>query len=107
MKEVSISNQCSTYHHKLFTKQAGQVSLTADVTGLANQSPTDRGMDCIRHTHTHTHTHRTVEEGGLVILDDSFDTEMWQLGSKVTVILSLDMWHPDLSEEQTRRLGPI
>ncbi len=50
---------------------------------------------------------RTLGEGDLVILDDSFETELWYWGSKVAMILSVDVWHPDLTDDQWRRLGPI
>ena len=50
---------------------------------------------------------RSWKEGKFIILDDSFEHEVWQEGSSIRVILIVDIWHPDLDENQKRTLSPI
>ena len=51
--------------------------------------------------------HRFLSEGKLLVIDDSFEQELWNRGSQPAVILTIHMWHPDLSKTQQRTLGPI
>ena len=49
------------------------------------------------------------KEGEMVIIDDSFEHELWYLSddvldSKPRLILIIDLWHPDLSVEEKRRV---
>ena len=53
------------------------------------------------------HPHRFLSEGKLLVIDDSFEQELWYKGSQPAVMLSIHMWHPDLSKAQQRTLGPI
>ena len=48
--------------------------------------------------------HRVLSEGKLVVIDDSFEQELWYSGSQPAVVLAVHMWHPDLSEVQQRKL---
>ncbi len=47
------------------------------------------------------------KEGELFIFDDSFEHEVWHEGAKPRLVLIVDLWHPDLSEERRRTLSPI
>ena len=40
------------------------------------------------------------QEGEIMIFDDSFEHEVWNLSSEERMILLLDIFHPDLSESQ-------
>lgn len=51
--------------------------------------------------------HRTWEEGKAIIIDDSFDHEVWHNGSSFRLILIVDFWHPDLTPRQRASLTPI
>ena len=37
---------------------------------------------------------RSWREGKFIILDDSFEHEVWQEGNSIRVILIVDIWHP-------------
>lgn len=50
---------------------------------------------------------RTWEEGKAIIIDDSFDHEVWHNGSSFRLILIVDFWHPDLTARQRASLSPI
>lgn len=50
---------------------------------------------------------RTWEEGKALIIDDSFDHEVWHNGSTFRLILIVDFWHPDLTPQQRASLSPI
>ena len=41
------------------------------------------------------------------VIDESFEKEMWYLGAVPAVYLTVDVWHPDLSEERRAHLGPL
>ena len=51
--------------------------------------------------------YRTWEEGKAIIIDDSFDHEVWHNGSSFRLILIVDFWHPDLTPQQRASLSPI
>ena len=51
--------------------------------------------------------YRTWQEGKFLIFDDSFEHEVWHNGTSVRLVLIVDVWHPDLSEEQRNTLKPI
>ena len=42
--------------------------------------------------------------GQIGVIDESFEKEVWYMGETPAVYLSVDMWHPDLSEERQRQL---
>lgn len=50
---------------------------------------------------------RTWEEGKILIFDDSFEHEVWHNGTSVRVVFIVDVWHPDLTEEERSQLVPI
>lgn len=43
---------------------------------------------------------RSWAEGRALIFDDSFEHEVWNQGNGTRLILSFDIWHPDLSQAQ-------
>ncbi len=43
---------------------------------------------------------RTWEEGKVLVLDDSFEHEVWNDGDKQRIVLIVDIWHPDFSEKE-------
>lgn len=51
--------------------------------------------------------HRSWKEGKLLIFDDSFEHEVWHNGTEVRLVLIVDVWHPDLTEEERINLYPI
>ncbi|XP_055603716.1 dentin sialophosphoprotein isoform X2 [Uranotaenia lowii] len=50
---------------------------------------------------------RSWENGQWLIFDDSFEHEVWHNGTATRLVLIVDFWHPDLSEDQRRSLSPI
>lgn len=51
--------------------------------------------------------YRTWKEGEFVIIDDSFEHEVWHNGKSERLILIVDFWHPDIDEKTRRTLDPI
>jgi tetratricopeptide (TPR) repeat protein len=47
------------------------------------------------------------EEGRCLVLDDSFPHEVWNDGGARRVVLVLDLWHPDLSEDEVALLAGL
>jgi aspartate beta-hydroxylase len=50
---------------------------------------------------------REWKEGDFIVFDDSFEHEVWHEGNKTRLVLIVDMWHPDLTEEEKNSLSPI
>lgn len=50
---------------------------------------------------------KTWEEGKAIVIDDSFDHEVWHNGSSFRLIFIVDFWHPDLTPQQRASLTPI
>lgn len=50
---------------------------------------------------------KTWEEGKFLIFDDSFEHEVWHNGASLRLVLIIDIWHPDLTEQQRQSLSPI
>lgn len=50
---------------------------------------------------------RTWTEGNILILDDSFEHEVWHNGTTYRLILIVDVWHPDLTADEKKTLVPI
>lgn len=46
------------------------------------------------------------EEGKCLVFDDSFEHEVIHEGHESRVILLMDFWHPDVTEEQKKSLAP-
>jgi PhnB protein len=41
------------------------------------------------------------------VFDDNFEHEVWNLGDRPRVVLVVDMWHPDLTEEEIHLLNGL
>lgn len=52
-------------------------------------------------------TIRSWQEGKVMILDDSFEHEVWHDGNSLRLIFIVDVWHPDLTPIEKTRLTPI
>lgn len=48
---------------------------------------------------------RSWEEGKVLILDDSYEHEVWNDSEDVRVLLLVDLWHPDVQREERERIG--
>ncbi len=47
------------------------------------------------------------EEGVPYIFDDSFDHEAWHDGDETRIILIVDIWHPDLTDQEVKFLNVL
>ncbi|KAG5879021.1 hypothetical protein JTB14_009659 [Gonioctena quinquepunctata] len=50
---------------------------------------------------------RSWKEGEIIIFDDSFEHEVWHNGTKLRLVLIVDIWHPELTPSEKRNLSPI
>ncbi|XP_067666015.1 aspartyl/asparaginyl beta-hydroxylase-like [Haliotis asinina] len=50
---------------------------------------------------------REWEEGKFLIFDDSFEHEVWHDGDQFRLVLIMDFWHPDLTDDLKWKLAPI
>lgn len=50
---------------------------------------------------------RSWKEGEWLIFDDSFEHEVWHNGTEKRLVLIVDIWHPELTEEERKNLTPI
>jgi aspartate beta-hydroxylase len=50
---------------------------------------------------------RSWEEGKCLILDDSFDHEVWNRSDRTRVILLVDFWHQDLTELEIQVINEL
>ncbi|KAG5677234.1 hypothetical protein PVAND_007009 [Polypedilum vanderplanki] len=50
---------------------------------------------------------RSWKDGEWLIFDDSFEHEVWHNGTSIRLVLIVDMYHPDLTEDEKRSLSPI
>lgn len=50
---------------------------------------------------------RTWEEGKFIIFDDSFEHEVWHNGKELRLVLIVDFWHPELTDQQKKTLTAI
>ena len=50
---------------------------------------------------------KELKEGVGYVFDDSFEHEAWHDGDNTRVILIVDLWHPDLSDDEVRFLSLI
>ncbi|CAH1773510.1 unnamed protein product [Owenia fusiformis] len=46
-------------------------------------------------------------EGKFIMFDDSFEHEVWHEGSSYRLVLIVDFWHPELTEDQKYEITPI
>ena len=47
---------------------------------------------------------RELQEEKVVVIDDSFEQEVWYKGNKRGLLLIVEFWHPDLSETKRTAL---
>ena len=47
-------------------------------------------------------TQVTWKEGEILVFDDSFEHEVWNLSGEERLIFILDIFHPDLSQSQKK-----
>lgn len=50
---------------------------------------------------------RSWEEGKAVVLDDSYEHEVWNETKDMRVILLLDIWHPDVVADERKNIGKM
>lgn len=50
---------------------------------------------------------RSWQEGKVFVFDDSFEHEVWHNGSSTRLVLIIDIWHPELTEQEKRSLPAI
>lgn len=50
---------------------------------------------------------RTYVSNKFLIFDDSFEQELWVASESLQLLLTVEMWHPDLSAELIKNLGPL
>ena len=50
---------------------------------------------------------KTWKNGKVIVIDDSFDHEVWHNGTKSRLIFIIDFWHPDLPQWEKDQLSPI
>ncbi len=50
---------------------------------------------------------RSWKEGKAVVLDDSYEHEVWNETNDFRVILLIDVWHPDIRTEERIRIGKM
>ena len=43
----------------------------------------------------------------MLIFDDSFEHDVWNEGDSARFVLIVDIWHPELTEEERRTLPAI
>jgi aspartyl/asparaginyl beta-hydroxylase (cupin superfamily) len=46
----------------------------------------------------------TWHEGTCIVFDDSFPHEVWNESERDRVVLVVDLWHPDLTDDEVRLL---
>lgn len=52
-------------------------------------------------------TNQSWAEGRVIVFDDSWEHEVWHEGDSPRLILIVDVWHPELTEEERLSLSPI
>jgi hypothetical protein len=50
---------------------------------------------------------RHWQPGRCLVFDDSFEHEVWHRGAEPRTVLVLDIWHPDLTPEETSAIGAL
>jgi len=50
---------------------------------------------------------RSWREGKAVVLDDSYEHEVWNETKEMRVLLLVDVWHPDVRKEERERIGKM
>ena len=47
---------------------------------------------------------RLMGRGQIGVIDESFEKEVWYMGGVPAVYLTVDVWHPDLTEQRRKKL---
>ena len=50
---------------------------------------------------------RSWKEGKAVVLDDSYEHEVWNETNETRVLLLVDVWHPDVRKDERHRIGEM
>lgn len=50
---------------------------------------------------------RSWKDGEWLIFDDSFEHEVWNNGTSARLVLIVDVWHPDLTDEEKSSMSAI
>lgn len=50
---------------------------------------------------------RSWVEGDWLIFDDSFEHEVWHNGTSTRLVLIVDVWHPQLSDDEKQSMSAI
>jgi aspartyl/asparaginyl beta-hydroxylase (cupin superfamily) len=50
---------------------------------------------------------RTWEQGRCLVFDDSFTHEVWNRSSRRRIVLIVDVWHPDLTDDEVALLNAL
>jgi aspartyl/asparaginyl beta-hydroxylase (cupin superfamily) len=63
------------------------------------------GIDIPPHCGIHVGgTNATWQNGRCIVFDDSFPHEVWNESDRERIVLVVDLWHPDLSDDEVRLL---
>ncbi len=104
-------------HHRTLTTHAGLMYLSCLDPGTrvaAHQGPTNIRLRCHLGLEVPPKcglrvggTIRAWEEGRCLVFDDSFAHEVWNDSDRRRIVLVLDLWHPDLSEDEVALLAGL
>jgi aspartate beta-hydroxylase len=50
---------------------------------------------------------RTWREGGCIVFEDSFEHEVWSESDRERIVLIVDLWHPDLTDDEVALLDGL
>ena len=50
---------------------------------------------------------KSWREGDWLIFDDSYEHEVWHNGTSTRLVLIVDVWHPDVTEEEKKTMSAI
>jgi aspartate beta-hydroxylase len=50
---------------------------------------------------------KSWQNGEWLIFDDSFEHEVWHNGTKTRLVLIVDVWHPEITDDERNSLAPI
>ena len=50
---------------------------------------------------------RKWEEGKCIVLDDSYQHEVWNETDEARVVLLVDIWHPDVTKEEKNSINEM
>lgn len=98
---------CGHYHHALFSALAPHTHITP------HHGPTNRKLRCqlplivpvgegTAATLRVADETKALEEGKLIIFDDSFEHEATNTSAFPRIVLIFDIWHPDLTKEEVK-----